>query len=246
MTLKVLQMIKRLCFAILLVMLTTLTPVYAFQESDLTTKAPPCMGKVSGPLKDNRGFPIPNPRWVDIKGNGICDVIGADGGILNATIAFGPGSYYCNRDGKFETFWQPGIDIGIQAIYYLRKGGAPYFVTQGGRLDKETNIARWNPKDKNFGFPISTEEKEAILRFHMLFMVEQAIKEINKGHVAGDVVALYVAMVQISADQSGGETHQSIIDQQEILTNAMIDAANRAEAKKGIASKSKTNAQKVK
>lgn len=244
MTLKVLQMIKRLCFAILLVMLATLTPVYAFQESDLTTKAPPCKGKVSGPLKDNRGFPIPNPRWVDIKGNGICDVIGADGGILNATIAFGPGSYYCNRDGKFETFWQPGIDIGIQAIYYLKKGGPPYFVTQGGRLDKETNIARWNPKDKNFGFPISAEEKEAILRFHVHFMVEEALKEIKKGNT--EAVDIYNDMIQISADQSTGKTNQYILKQQEILTNAMIDAANWAEAKKGIASKSKTNAQKVK
>ncbi len=243
-------MIIRLGFAISLSMLVASTQAYAFQESDLTTKAPPCKGRVAGPIKDTRGFKIINHiRWVDVTGDGICDVIQYSGPALNPTIIVDPQGFYINRGGRYDSVLLGGPDIGVLAIYYLESGGAPYLVNQGGRLEKETDIFRWNPKDNNFdnfhGWSkgMKGEDYLAILRFHVHFMVEQAIKEINKGHVGGDVVALYVAMVQISADRSGD---QYILEQQEILTNAMIDAANRAEAKKGVASKSKTNAQKVK
>ena len=63
---KVCTMILRLGFAIALSMLVASTQAYAFQESDLTTKVPPCKEKVSGPIKDKRGFLIPNPRLIDL------------------------------------------------------------------------------------------------------------------------------------------------------------------------------------
>ena len=240
---KVCTMILRLGFAIALSMLVASTQAYAFQESDLTTKVPPCKEKVSGPIKDKRGFLIPNPRLIDIDGTGKCEIIvSTEGQYLNANISNDPGTIYINRGSGYETFYMPSIDNGIQAFYYLKKGGSLYLIEEGGR-ERQLIFVRFDAKPYSFDLISSPKVQEAILRFHVHFMVEQAIKEINKGHVAGDVVALYVAMVQISADRSGD---QYILEQQDILTNAMIGAANRAEAKKGIASKSKTNAQKVK
>ena len=224
MTLKVLQMIKRLCFSILLVMLATLTPVYAFQESDLTTKAPPCKGKVSGPLKDNRGFSIPNPRWVDIKGNGICEVIGSEGSFLNSTIIADPNFYYFKKNGGYESF--PRFGSKILAIYYLKNGGAPYFVEQGER-GGGAFISRWNAKENKFDIPISKKERYAILRFHVHFMVLQALKQIRNDNMKD--VDLYGEMVGKIADEatafSYGEAEiKYFTGSYEALLNAISEA----------------------
>ncbi|WP_156521263.1 hypothetical protein [Halothiobacillus diazotrophicus] len=211
-----------------------LTPAAsALQESDLTTTPPFCKGKIEHP-RDDKGELITDPHWIDINGDGECDII-SGGEELSTGVIKNPDSYYFqkNRNFAYQGVFPEG-DKGILAIYYVKSEKRPYLVTQhtDSLSTGAPSILRWNPKKKNFsGVELWINGDPAaltVLKFHVNHLIKLtkiAIKEHNGGTASlYDDLADFVA--NAVSDTYLPEAVQHYFQQKQELLGDLIREAN--------------------
>jgi hypothetical protein len=126
---------------------------FSMTESELTTKAPACNGRMTGIPQDARSDPIygliHSIDWTDIDADGQCDIVDYtqqsmdDEGEETATMFMSRGNRYVRN-----LAYNVGRTLKVIPIY-LKAGGPPYLVihkTQSkGNLPDHT-VWRWNAR----------------------------------------------------------------------------------------------------
>ncbi|WP_156521261.1 hypothetical protein [Halothiobacillus diazotrophicus] len=210
-----------------------LTPAAsALQESDLTTTPPSCNGKIKHP-RDNRGELITDPHWIDINGDGECDII-SGGKKLSTGFIKNPDSYYLQKNGYFAYHGVfPMGDEGILAIYYVKLERKPYLVTQdtGRNNIPGTSILHWNSTKNNFDWIGGSNENPialTVLKFHVNYLINRSKIAINKHN--DEAVSLYDDLVGYIVDtlrfNDAPKSVQNYFQQKQELLGDLIRDAN--------------------